>query len=339
MTAYEEGEPYARVGGPCMKESIEAFSRAHVLVVGDCIVDAFLWGTVSRISPEAPVPVVEVVRETTTLGGAANVLANIVALGGRATLCGVVGDDSMADRFLAMVENLGMDTAGIVRADDRPTMVKTRVIAHSQQVVRFDRERRRPLEDGSLARVLAFLDRTLDDYDAVVVSDYAKGMICPPVMEALRSRLGRPPRRPLVVDPKPAPGREALFRHCSIVTPNQAEAARLAGMEIADEAAVAAAGRHILEDLGCEAVLITRGEAGMTLLEGNGAPATVPTQAREVFDVTGAGDTVVAVLALGLAVGMGYRQAAMLANYGAGIVVGKVGTATVSAEELKEAIG
>ncbi len=318
---------------------IDAFSQAHVLVLGDCIVDAFLWGKVSRISPEAPVPVVDVERETLSLGGAANVLANIVALGGRATLCGVVGDDPMAERFYAMIEELGMDTAGILRTNDRPTVVKTRVIAHSQQVVRFDRERRRPLANGTLDRVLDFLRRTLDRYDAVVVSDYAKGVVCPPVMAALRDALGRPPRRPVVVDPKPAPGREALFRSFSIVTPNQAEASRLSGMELDDEEGVGVAAGRLLELLDCEAVLITRGEAGMTLLERNGALATVPTQAREVFDVTGAGDTVVAVLALGLAVGMSYRQAAMLANYGAGVVVGKVGTATVSAAELKEAIG
>ncbi len=318
---------------------IDKFVSANVLVVGDCIVDEFLWGKVSRISPEAPVPVVDVTRETLTLGGAANVLANIVALGGRATLCGVVGDDPMADRFIGMLEGLGMSAAGIVRTDDRPTMVKTRVIAHSQQVVRFDRERRHPLPEPCLERILDFLDRTLDDYDAVVVSDYAKGMICPAVMDFLRSRLGRPPRRPVVVDPKPGPGRNVLFRQTSIVTPNQHEAALLSGMELNDDAAVGAAAERILAALECEAVLITRGEAGMTLLEREKPLCTVPTRAQEVFDVTGAGDTVVAVLALGLACGMNYRDAAMLANYAAGIVVGKVGTATVRAAELKEAIG
>ncbi len=320
-------------------QQIDTFSQAHVLVLGDCIVDTFLWGRVSRISPEAPVPVVDVERETLSLGGAANVVANVAALGGRATLCGVVGNDAMAGRLCAMLEELGMDTAGIVRAADRPTVVKTRVIAHGQQVVRFDREQRRPLAGDSLAQVLGFLQRTLDRYDAVVVSDYAKGVVCPPVMAAVRDTLGRPPRRPVVVDPKPAPGREELFRSCSVITPNQDEAARLAGMALHDEEAVAAAAGRILQAFDCQAVLITRGEAGMTLLERGGALSSVPTRAREVFDVTGAGDTVVAVLALGLAAGMGYREAAMLANYGAGVVVGKVGTATVSAAELKEAVG
>ncbi len=316
-------------------EKIEDFSQASVLVIGDLIVDQFIWGEVRRISPEAPVPVVDVRRENLMLGGAANVLNNIHSLGGRATLCGVVGDDAMADRLIGLVSDLDLPVDGIFRSDDRPTMVKTRVIAHSQQVVRFDREKRHPLPSACLQQIKSFLESQLDSFDAIVISDYAKGMICPEVMEVLRRWLAGNTAVPVIVDPKPGPGRLSLFQGMSVLTPNHAEAEMLAGMEISTDEQLVTAARRLLAETGCQAVLVTRGEAGMALLERDRGLYTIPTRAQEVFDVTGAGDTVVAVLSLGLASGMGFRLAAQLANYAAGIVVGKVGTATVNTEELK----
>ncbi|MEW6429027.1 MAG: D-glycero-beta-D-manno-heptose-7-phosphate kinase [Thermodesulfobacteriota bacterium] len=327
---------------PIMNDSslppLEKFSAANILVIGDVIVDHFIWGEVNRISPEAPVPVVDVRREDLLLGGAANVLSNIRSLGGRATICGVVGDDAMADTLAGLIAGLGSPTAGIVRSGARPTMVKTRVIAHHQQVVRFDREKRHDLNDGELARVIAFLDRHLAEFDAVVVSDYAKGVVCAGLMDALHARLRSLGGRPLIIDPKPKAGRMQLFAGATVITPNNGEAEQLAGMSIRSEADLQAAAARLLEELRLQAVLITRGEAGMALLERGRQLFTIPTKAREVFDVTGAGDTVVAVLALGLAAGMDLRRAANLANHAAGIVVGKLGTATVSIAELQEAI-
>ena len=312
---------------------LEGISAGNVLVIGDVIVDHFIWGKVSRISPEAPVPVVEVYKENMLLGGAANVLNNIYSLGGKATLCGVVGKDLMADQLEDLLRGLPSSVDGIFRADDRPTMVKTRIVAHNQQVVRFDREKRIPLADHVLQRMERYLDDHLDGFDAVVVSDYAKGLISEELMDFLRRRLSGKREKPIIVDPKP--GRLALFKQVSIVTPNHHEAELMSGLAITDQTSLLAAAARLLDQLECEAVLITRGEEGMALLERNKPLYSIPTKAREVYDVTGAGDTVVAVLALGLATGLDYRTSALLANYAAGIVVGKVGTATTTVAELK----
>lgn len=313
--------------------AVERLGGGNVLVIGDVIIDHFIWGKVSRISPEAPVPVVDVREENLLLGGAANVLNNIYSLGGTATLCGVIGDDAMADRLEMLLQQLPSPVGGIFRLTDRPTMVKTRVVAHNQQVVRFDREKRKPLVEGDRKKIEQFLDANLGQFDAIVISDYDKGLISAELMDFLRRRIEAGPAVPLIVDPKP--GRLPLFRKVSIVTPNNREAELLAGMEITDADSLTEAAGKLLADLQCEAVLITRGEEGMALMERGKQIISIPTKAKEVYDVTGAGDTVVAVLALGLAAGLDYRQAALLANYAAGIVVGKVGTATTSITELK----
>ena len=323
-----------------LDEWLARCADVRVLVIGDIIIDHFLWGTASRISPEAPVPVVDVQREDFLLGGAANVLRNIISLGGKGALCGIVGGDAMGRKVAQLVEQLGVPTEGLV-VGTRPTTVKTRVVAQGQQIVRFDREQTGIPSRPSLDALLHYLEHHLHTFDAVMVSDYAKGMVSEPLMVRLhqllsevRSREHRP--LPLIVDPKPA--NIHRFVGATVITPNHHEAMQIAGLKIEDERSLMAAARQIRDDIGCEAVLITRGEAGMALLQGDDHLVTIPTTAKEVYDVTGAGDTVAATLALGLAVGCSMREAAVLANHAAGIVVGKSGTSCVTAKELRAAM-
>ena len=315
-----------------LRDAINDFSKVHILVIGDLIVDHFIWGTVSRISPEAPVPVVNVTHDNLLLGGSANVLHNIFGLGARATICGVIGHDAMGDHLLSLIEALPSSTAGIVRLEDRPTTIKTRIVAQGQQVVRFDRESTGGVEGAGLTAIQEFIDRELATFQAVIVSDYAKGIITPALMDHLRERLRLHPGIPLIIDPKPC--QLERFHGATIITPNHHEAEQLSGITIRDEQSLLAAGEKLLADLDSQAVLITRGEAGMALFERGRPLITIPTVAKEVFDVTGAGDTVIATLALGLSTGLSFAAAATLANYAAGIVVGKIGTAIVTQEEL-----
>jgi D-glycero-beta-D-manno-heptose-7-phosphate kinase len=319
-----------------LRQAVARFNSANILVIGDIIVDHFIWGTVSRISPEAPVPVVNVTHENLLLGGAANVLHNLYALGAKATLCGVIGKDGIGDDLLGLLSALDSPGHGVIRVDDRPTIKKTRIVAQSQQVVRVDREHRAELPAACLGEIKGFLSDHLASFDAVIVSDYAKGMISIPLMEELRRLLAMNGGIPLIVDPKP--GRPERYRGATVITPNHHEACLMSGMTIEDENTLLAAAKKLLEELACEAVLVTRGEAGMALLERGHDLYTIPTVAKEIYDVTGAGDTVAATLALGLAVGVPLAAAATLANYAAGIVVGKVGTATASTSELMRAI-
>jgi rfaE bifunctional protein kinase chain/domain len=317
------------------EQLIERFEGRRLVVVGDLMLDRFIWGAVRRISPEAPVPVVEVERESLHLGGAGNVVANVVALGATAFPVGVVGDDANADLLEAELRRAGIDAAGVVRDATRPTTTKTRIVAHSQQVVRADREQRHAVEGAAAAAVLAAFEARLAEADAVVVSDYDKGLLAGEVLtrvlEAARAR-----GVPVCLDPKVR--RFARYRPVTIVTPNHHEAEAATGLEAATDADLEACGRRIQEMLGGPAVLITRGEAGMSLVDRDGAVSHVPTMAREVYDVTGAGDTVIATLALALAAGAPVLDAAVLSNVAAGVVVGKVGTATVTGGELAAAI-
>ncbi len=315
---------------------IPRFSKAKVLVVGDIIIDHFVWGTVSRISPEAPVPVVNVNREELLLGGSANVLRNIASLGGTGALCGLIGKDAMGRKVADLVKDLGAGVDGLIHGK-RPTTVKTRVVAQGQQVVRFDREETGMPSRISLDGILNYLEKHLHEFDAVMVSDYSKGVVNEQLMSRLRQLLQDIENKenrvvPLVVDPKPS--NLHCFVGATVITPNHHEAVQMSGMGISDDRSLLAAARQIRDDIGCEAVLITRGESGMALLEGEQKLFTIPTTAKEVYDVTGAGDTVAATLALGLGAGCTMKDAAMLANYAAGIVVGKIGTASVTAEEL-----
>jgi len=315
------------------REALTRFPQTRILVIGDLIIDHFIWGSVTRISPEAPVPVVNVTRENLLLGGAANVLHNIHALGGKAEICGVVGQDIMGNHLLELLQQLGSPAAGAVRSGDRPTTKKTRIIAQHQQVVRFDREKIGPFPEEVQDALFTYLDKNLATFQAVIVSDYNKGMISADLMSLLMKKLRFQTTIPVIVDPKPH--LMERFTGVTIMTPNLHEAETMAGISITNEDELLQAAETIMARLELKALLITRGEAGMALFEKDREPLLIPTMAREVFDVTGAGDTVVATLALGLAAGLDFSEAAVLANRAAGIVVGKLGTATVSPDEIK----
>jgi len=321
-----------RVSGRRLAELIRRFSRVRVLVVGDLMLDRFVWGQVERISPEAPVPVVHVTGEDERPGGAGNVVSNVTALGGRAAACGIVGDDPAGKRLASALRALGAGAEGVVVSRHTRTTQKTRIIAHQQQVVRLDHEAP-PLLDGTgTRRVRDFVLRGCARFDVVVVSDYAKGVVGPELLAALAEAHVRAPFI-WVVDPKRA--NFAHYRRASLMKPNRAEAAEAAGIDIRDRASLSAAGRRLLERWEAEAVLISCGEEGMALFKRGGGVQEFPTVAREVYDVTGAGDTVLATCALALGAGGTLEEATVLANHAAGVVVGKIGTATLRADELR----
>jgi D-beta-D-heptose 7-phosphate kinase/D-beta-D-heptose 1-phosphate adenosyltransferase len=313
-------------------ELIGAMHDRKIVVLGDVMLDEFVWGDVTRISPEAPVPVVDIRRESVHLGGAANVLANVVALGAQACVVGVVGKDSAGDRLRAGLKEAStlQDDDFLVVDDGRPSTTKTRIIAHSQLVVRADREQRTPVNGNTEKRILESLRRALQDADAFVVSDYDKGVVTPRILGEILP--GAYARVPVLIDPKIR--NFFSYTPATLITPNHHEALRLTNLEEDTDDGLHQAARLIREKLHCDAVLITRGAGGIMLLEGDNDPVFVETAAREVYDVTGAGDTVIATLAAALAAGATMLEAASLANHAAGIVVGKVGTATASAAEL-----
>ncbi len=318
-----------------LKDYLAKFGSKKILVLGDLMLDRYVWGSVSRISPEAPVPVVDVSKETLLPGGAANVANNICALGGKVSLCGVTGRDEAGAILLNLLKEGLHDAAGVVIDDARPTTTKTRVIAHSQQVVRFDREKREDIPKAIRNSILSKIKDQIHETDCIVVSDYAKGMITPSIMREVMA-IAKPAGVPVVIDPKV--GHFSYYRGATIITPNHLEAARAAKIEIENDETLRQAGFTLLDQIQGEAVLITRGEQGMNLFQKDGRITHIPTVAKEVYDVTGAGDTVVSVLALAIAAGANYVQAAMIANYAAGIVVGMVGTSTVKRDELAKAI-
>jgi D-beta-D-heptose 7-phosphate kinase/D-beta-D-heptose 1-phosphate adenosyltransferase len=316
---------------PC----ISKFKDVRIMVIGDLMVDEYIWGSVSRISPEAPVPVVSVTSESLRLGGAGNVVNNIQALGGKVWLGGVVGNDEMGRKVTNDLRKMNVETQGVIVEADRITTVKTRIVAHHQQVVRYDREVVQAIQPENVKQILRLLEERLDELDAVLISDYGKGVICAPLMERVRSLTLRAGKI-LAVDPKVK--NIPLFQQVTIITPNHYEAAEAAGRWIQNEEDLLAVGRTLLERLQAKSVLITRGERGMTLFQEGGEVTHIPTVAKEVFDVTGAGDTVISVLTLAMAAGASAKEAAMLSNYAAGIVVGEVGTATLKASELADAV-
>ncbi|MEW5948073.1 MAG: D-glycero-beta-D-manno-heptose-7-phosphate kinase [Thermodesulfobacteriota bacterium] len=318
-----------------LKEAVNRFHAVKIMVIGDVMMDEFIWGKVSRISPEAPIPVVDVRDESRMLGGAGNVVHNICSLGAQASLCAVVGRDEMGRRVVRELRKLGCTTEGIVVDESRPTTVKTRIVAHGQQVVRFDRENREKISEESIGKILYCVRDNLADTSAVIISDYAKGVICPKLMDGLRALLSKN-KVIWAVDPKVRDVR--LFKGVTIFTPNQLEAESITGIRIDSDESLGRAGEKLKKLVQCKAALVTRGEAGMALIEKGQGVYLIPTVAKEVYDVTGAGDTVIAVMTLGLAAGLTPREAATLANFAAGIVVGKIGTATVRAVELINAI-
>lgn len=307
-----------------------AMRDRKVVVLGDVMLDEFVWGDVTRISPEAPVPVVEIRRESVHLGGAANVLANLVALGARASVVGVVGNDAAGERLRTSLKEISAEDGFLITDDQRPSTVKTRIIAHSQLVVRADRESRQPVNGKTEARIIESLQEALENADALVISDYDKGVVTPRILAQVLPLAYE--RVPVLIDPKLR--NFSAYRPATLVTPNHHEALRMTNLEHDTDEGLREAASRIRAELNCDAVLITRGDRGMVLLEGDGEPVYVATAAREVYDVTGAGDTVIATLAAALAAGSSLIEAAALANHAAGIVVGKIGTATADASEL-----
>jgi len=314
---------------------VRRFASVRVLVVGDVMLDRFVWGRVERISPEAPVPVVHFTREDARPGGAGNVVSNVRALGGRAACAGIVGDDAAGRMLARTLDDLGASTAGLIVDRHRPTIEKTRIIAHQQQMVRLDREASPGDGSRAAARVRDHVLKARSRCDVLVISDYNKGVVEAELLDALAAAHRRQPFR-WVVDPKRA--NFAHYKRVSLVKPNREEAAAASGIEIRDAASLRRAGTALLDRWEAEAVLISRGEGGMALFKRGGAVREFPTAAREVYDVTGAGDTVVATCALALGAGGTLEEATVLANHAAGVVVGKVGTATVTGPELRRAL-
>lgn len=312
-----------------MKEG--QFKSATILVIGDVMLDRYWWGNVTRISPEAPVPVVKLNRTTGVPGGAANVAVNIASLGAKPTLMGSIGDDEEATELKNALENSLVNTADLVVLEDRPTSVKTRIVAHGQQVVRVDREVSSELDTGSSEKVLEKILPLCEACDAIVVSDYAKGLLSPTLLQQLIER-GRAIGKKVIVDPK---GRDySRYHGAFMITPNRREAAEACGIDETVKDFTRVAGEMLLERLDLEYVLITESENGMTLFGRDGSTVHYAAATHEVFDVTGAGDTVIATLSVGIAAGMAPAMAAELANIAAGIAVGQIGTSAVSMEQL-----
>jgi len=315
---------------------IDRFPQTRTLVVGDIILDHYIWGKVSRISPEAPVPVVNVSQENLLLGGATNVVNNVHALGGKVTICGVIGHDEAGKQVTQLLIDQGIPTEGLVVAQNRPTTVKTRIIAHSQQVVRFDRETKDKIEKEIHHQIFEVVKQQVHDgTDAIVLSDYSKGVVTKDLVRDI-IKLAKKNRVIVSVDPKV--NHFGMYSGVTILTPNLREASIGSKIDIEDETTLLHAGSLLLKQLKCRAVLITRGEHGMSLFEQGGKVTHIPTKAREVFDVTGAGDTVISTLTMAMAAGANMVDAARISNYAAGIVVGVVGTATVKPKELKQRI-
>lgn len=314
-------------------EEVLARMKGHkVLVIGDLMIDEYIWGGVTRVSPEAPVPIVGVTNETLRLGGAANVANNIIGLGGEVEVCGVLGNDQMGRWIKSDLSAKKVGVRGIVTCTGRPTTVKTRVIAHDQQVVRVDKEVTTPLERHDEDLILGSAESFLGECGCVVVSDYAKGVITPTLMHRLVS-LAREHSVPVAVDPKIS--QFSIYKGVTVLTPNLFEAAAGASLVIDSMEALVKAGQLIVQKLGCKYLIITRGDQGMTLFSGRKDHTHIEAHSRHVYDVTGAGDTVISTLSLSLASGMTMLEGAHLANVAAGVVVGEVGTVPISSEKMR----
>jgi len=318
------------------KSIISKFSKAKILVVGDLILDEFIWGSCSRISPEAPVPVVWAERESYMPGGSSNVASNIRALKGNVYIAGVVGLDQRAEKLIELLSAEGVTTEGIITDPSRPTTLKTRIIAGHQQVVRVDREKVDYLTPSILKDIVSYAEKTISRVDAVIIEDYGKGVITPALLKPI-IKCAQKNKKIIMVDPK----EEHLlyYKGVTSLTPNNYEASAVTGIKIKGDKTLKAAGEKILKQLKSESVLITLGEKGMCLFEKNGKVTHISTAAQEVFDVSGAGDTVISVFTLALTCGASLRDAARIANIAAGIVVGKVGVAVVNQKELINKIG
>lgn len=318
-----------------LKNVVSNFKDTNVLVIGDLVLDEFIWGDVSRISPEAPVPVVWVKRESFMPGGASNVANNLSSLGAHTYVAGVIGNDERGAILKGELEQKGIDTSGIIVDKARPTTLKTRVVAHHQQVVRIDKEKTDPLSDNHISDIINFTKRIIDRIDAVVIEDYGKGVITPKLLKYIVP-LAKSRKKIISVDPK----EEHLkyYQGITLITPNNQEASKAVGFEIKDAVTLKKAGQAMLKKFKCGIALITLGENGMAVFRKNKEMKHIPTVAQEVFDVSGAGDTVIASYTLALAAGADPVEAAHISNCAAGIVVGKVGIAVVTSAELIDRI-
>ena len=318
-----------------LKEIVEQFDKAHVLVIGDLMLDKFIQGTVSRISPEAPVPVIDVASEIFRPGGAANAISNIRALGGDAVAVGVIGDDWNGRKLIGLLNQDGIDTEGIIVSKERPTTVKTRIIAEQQQIVRIDREKRDAIAYEYTKTILAFLNEKINEVDAILISDYDKGVVTNRLLEGLIS-LAKKFDKPVVVHPKVAHFLD--YKGVTIVNSNIERVSAVTGISQINETSIRNMGQWLLTQLECEYVLITRGNEGMSLFEKNGGVTHIPAIAKEMYNVSavGAGDTVTSLITLSLASGVtNMVNSVLLANIAAGIVIGKLGYAIVTKDELK----
>jgi len=325
--------PVPTISSRKIKTYLSRFSRTKILVLGDLILDEYIWGTVNRVSPEAPVPVVHVNSESYRMGGAANVYHNIATLGGQVELCGVIGDDPYGKHILKDVWNISKQRQGIFVDKSRPTIKKTRVIAHNQQIVRYDVEQREKVSRSIARKIKSHVDLRLPDLSCIVISDYAKGLITEELMHHIQKRATHY-GVPIIVDPKVE--HMSYYAGVTVITPNYFEAKQGAGYLPTQQIPVQQIGSALQEHLKCQAVVVTRGEEGMSIFEKNGRSWTIPAVARQVYDVTGAGDTVISTLALALSAKASIADAAVLANQAAGIVVGMVGTATVTQSQLQQ---
>jgi D-beta-D-heptose 7-phosphate kinase/D-beta-D-heptose 1-phosphate adenosyltransferase len=314
-------------------EIITNFSRVGVLVVGDVMVDHFIWGNVSRISPEAPVPVVDVQKDSILLGGCANVLNNIYAMGGKVYVAGVIGADNVGKKLLAELRDRKIETNGMVVDKKRPTTLKTRIVAHGQQMVRFDKENRKPIPQSSIDKILEYVTSLRKKIGAIVISDYNKGVVSKELIQGIK-KIVEDSNIFICLDPKQ--NNFSIYKGVDVITPNHYEVQRAVGMDVTSTNDIQRLSKSLLKKYDFPAILVTRGEEGMSLFE-NGRKIVhtyFSSQAKEVYDVTGAGDTVIGTLALGLAAQANMKEATCLANLAAGLVVEKIGTATVSRKEL-----
>ena len=317
-----------------VREICRSMRRASVAVVGDVMIDRYIWGQVDRVSPEAPVPIVTVAETSIRPGGAANVAWNLLSLGTKTRLAGIIGKDNSARELVMLMKGKGLSPSSLVADSLRPTTEKIRIIAHSQQVVRADFESSEPVPGDIMKRLLSAVRTAITGARAVIISDYGKGVVSTEVMDLVRS-LCSVKRVPFLIDPKE--GHFSLYRGAFAVTPNKKEAGGFYNKKIRNEGDLDFVGNALLRDLEAEAILITRGEEGMTLFQERKRPRHFPTRASEVYDVTGAGDTVIGVFAAGLAAGASLHESIELANAAAGIVVRELGTAAVGPEELEAA--
>ena len=318
-----------------MSLNISVFKKIKVLVLGDLMIDEYLWGDVNKISPEAPVPVVAVKNKTYTLGGAGNVINNLVSMGALVTVIGTLGKDASGKQMLDKFKDLGVNIKGIVKEQARPTTKKTRVIASNQQVLRIDREIKSKISLKTLKKFTDFMEQILCNMDIVLISDYDKGVITKELIQKT-VKLANKHKILTIADPK---GLDfSKYKNLSMLTPNQKEAGLAAGIEILSKKDLLRAAKKIMEQTAIKRLLITCGKHGMLVFDENLEPFKIKSKAKQVFDVSGAGDTVLAILGLGLAANKTFKQSADIANTAAGIVVTKLGTATTSINELKKAL-